>query len=628
MTVTVRATRTRGAVVPGSGQNFTVSFEGGPTPRTLTELYFGAIEVFAGRPVAFRSKREGRWVDLTHRDFSGQVQDLSIGLLELGVTPGDRVALLSENRPEWATADYACLAARCIDVPIYPTLPAKQAEYVLRDPAAVAVLASSGAQVKKVLAARDRLPALRHVIAFEADAVQPGVLGLDQVMARGRAARDRHPGWRETALEAGPDDVATLIYTSGTTGDPKGVMLTHGNIASNVTASLSLFDFSADECLSFLPLSHIFERMFGHYAMFHAGAVINYAESFETVPADMQARRPTVVAAVPRLYEKIFSRVLESARTSPAPRRRIFAWARKVGEAWADRAIAGGPIPVTLSLRHALADRLVFSKLRARTGGRIRLFISGGAPLSAEIARFFYAAGMPVVEGYGLTETSPVIAVNTPTHLRFGTVGRPLPLVEVRIAPDGEILTRGPHVMPGYFNKPEATAEVLEPDGWLHTGDIGTLDADGFLSITDRKKDLIVTAGGKNIAPQPIENLARTSKFVSNAVMLGDRRPFPIMLVVPNVESVKAWAAHQRITEAEPERLLALPEVRQKLEREVRKTLRDLAQYEMPKKLLLLTREFSVETGELTPKLSVRRRVVEDHHRAAIESLYAESHTS
>ena len=590
-------------------------------------MYFSAVDRFGARPVALRSKRDGRWVDLGYRELADRVQDLSIGLLELGVAPGDRVALLSENRPEWAIADYACLAARCTDVPIYPTLPSRHAEYILRDSSAVAILVSTPAQVDKVLAAKARLPALRHVIAFDRAAVREGVLGVEEVMARGHGARAAHAEWRARALAARPDDLATLIYTSGTTGDPKGVMLTHGNIASNVTMCLGLFDFSpADECLSFLPLSHIFERMFGHYMMFQAGVTINYAESFETVPADMQARRPTVMAAVPRLYEKIYGRVLESVRTSAAPRRRIFAWSRRAGEAWADRVIAGGRMPASLAVKRAIADRLVFARIRARTGGRIRLFISGGAPLAPEIIRFFYAAGLPIVEGYGLTETSPVIAVNAPGHVRLGTVGRPLPGVEVRTADDGEIVTRGPHVMRGYFDKPDATAEAIDEEGWFHTGDIGVLDGDGFLRITDRKKDLIVTAGGKNIAPQPIENLARSSKFVANAVMLGDRRPFPIMLVVPNLESVKGWAIEQRITVDDPELLLARPDVRQKIEREVRRALRDLAQFEMPKKLLLLTQEFSVETGELTPKLSVRRRVVEDRHREAIESLYAEAH--
>jgi len=580
---------------------------------------------FGSRPVALRTKRAGRWVDVGYRDMAERVQALSIGLQELGVGRGDRVAILSENRPEWAIADYACLAARCTDVPIYPTLPAKQAEYILRDSGAVAVMVSSAAQLEKVMKIRERLPALAHIIAFDDSATGPGVLRFEQLVDRGRAARERHPDWRASALEVAEDDLATLIYTSGTTGDPKGVMLSHGNIASNVTTSVGLFSFTAeDECLSFLPLSHIFERMFGHYCMFHAGVVINYAESVDTVPADMQQIRPQLMASVPRLYEKIYARVLDNVRTSSAHRKRIFAWAREVGERWAEATIARRPVSPALRLQRALADRLVFAKLRARTGGRIRFFISGGAPLSPDIARFFYAAGLPILEGYGLTETSPVMAVNTFKNHRLGTVGKAIPGVEIRIAHDGEIVTRGPNVMCGYFNKPQATAEAIDDEGWFHTGDIGLIDADGYLSITDRKKDLIVTAGGKNIAPQPIENLAKTSKFVASAVMIGDRRPFPIMLVVPNPAQVKGWAEHKGLPDGDLEQLLDHPDVRQKIEREVRMTLRDLAQFEMPKKLLILQEDFTVEAGELTPTLKVRRRIVEEHNRPAIEALYVE----
>ena len=575
--------------------------------------------------MALRAKRGGRWVDLGYRDLAERVRDLSVGLLELGLRRGDRVAILSENRPDWAVADYACLTARCADVPIYPTLPARQAEYILRDSGAVALMVSGAAQLEKVLGIRDRLPALRHIIVFDA-ATAAGVLPFEQVLERGRAARDRHPDWHASALAVAPDDLATLIYTSGTTGDPKGVMLSHGNIASNVTTCVELFSFTAeDECLSFLPLSHIFERMFGHYCMFHAGVVINYAESIDTVPANMLEIRPHLMASVPRLYEKIYARVLDSVRSSSPLRKRIFAWGREVGERWAEATIAGRPVPVGLRLQRALADRLVFAKLRGRTGGRIRFFISGGAPLSPDIARFFFAAGLPILEGYGLTETSPVMAVNTFRHHRLGTVGQAIPGVEIRIAPDGEIVTRGPNVMCGYFNKPEATAEAIDEEGWFHTGDIGLIDADGFLSITDRKKDLIVTAGGKNIAPQPIENLAKSSKFVSTAVMIGDRRPFPVMLVVPNAAQVKGWAEHKGLPDGDLEELLGHPDVRQKIEREVRMTLRDLAQFEMPKKLLLLAQDFSVEAGELTPTLKVRRRIVEARHRTAIEALYLET---
>jgi long-chain acyl-CoA synthetase len=570
-----------------------------------------------------RAKQGGQWMELSYRDLADRIQDLSIGLLELGIKPGDRVAILSENRPEWAIADYACLAARCTDVPIYPTLPAKQAEYNLADSGAVAVFVSGSQQLEKVLGVRERLPALRYIIAFDQEATGAGVSSLEQVYARGRAARARHTSWRADALGVKPSELATLLYTSGTTGDMKGVMLTHGNIASNVTTCCTLFSFTEqDECLSFLPLSHIFERMFGHYSMFNSGVLINYAENVDTVAADMQRWRPTLMASVPRLYDKIYSRVLEAVRAGPALKQRLFFWGKRVGERVVDLRLGRCRVPPFLAAQLWLADTLVFSKLRARTGGRIRFFISGGAPLSADIAKFFHAAGMPILEGYGLTETSPVIAVNTFKNLRLGTVGLVIPGVEVKIAADGEILTRGPNVMAGYYNKPQATADALDSGGWFHTGDIGLLDGDGFLRITDRKKDIIVTAGGKNIAPQPIESLAKTSRFVSSAVMLGDRRPFPVMLIVPNFENLSAWAAQEGIRSADSAALVALPEVQKKMEREVRTTLRDLAGFEMPKKFLLLPRDFSIEAGELTPKMSVKRKVVEQRHAAAIEGLY------
>jgi long-chain acyl-CoA synthetase len=573
-----------------------------------------------------RAKRGGEWFTLSYSELAQRVQDLSIGLLELGIRPGDRVAILSENRPEWAIADYACLTARFTDVPIYPTLPAKQIEFNLRDSGATAVLVSTREQLQKVLEIRDRLPALRHVIAFNVDARGKNVLSLDEVYARGRPARPQRLNWKTDALAVEPGDLATLIYTSGTTGEMKGVMLTHGNIASNVTTCCSMFSFSHDdECLSFLPLSHIFERMFGHYSMFHSGVLINYAEHVDTVAADMQKWRPTLMASVPRLYEKIYGRVLEQVRTSSRLRQGLFFWAKKTGEATVQRRLSGRALSPALALKYRLADRLVFAKLRARTGGRLRFFISGGAPLSADIAKFFHAAGMPILEGYGLTETSPVIAVNTFQHARLGTVGRPIPGVEVKIAPDGEVLTRGPHVMAGYYQKPGATGEVLDRDGWFHTGDVGQLDDAGFLCITDRKKDLIVTAGGKNIAPQPIERLAKTNKFVSNAVMLGDRRRFPIMLIVPNFQTLGAWATDQGISAGTAAALLGRAEVREKLEREVLTTLGDLAHFEIPKKFVFLPEDFSVEAGELTPTLKIKRRIVEQHHREAIEALYQET---
>jgi long-chain acyl-CoA synthetase len=597
-------------------------------PTTLTSLFFEAVDRFEGRPAAFRFKRQGQWVAISYSGFAERVAAASKGLKALGIHPGDRVAILSENCLEWAIADFACLTARAVDVPIYPTLTGPQIEHLLRDSGSRGVFLSTAAQLAKVKAIRGRLPALDWVAAFDPGLVSPEVTSLPSIETAGRDAGVDPARWRREALEVLPGDLATIIYTSGTTGEPKGVMLTHGNIASNVQAARTVLPVSAeDSCLSLLPLSHIFERMTGHYSMFAAGVLINYAQSIETVPADLLETKPTVVAAVPRLYEKIYAKALETALHGSPLKRAIFLWAKRTGEAWADLALASRPIPRGLALKRAIADRLVFRKIRARVGGRLKFFISGGAPLAADIARFFYAAGLPILEGYGLTETSPVITVNTLDALRLGTVGRPIPGVEVAIAPDGEILTRGPHVMRGYYHKPGDTAAAIDGAGWLHTGDIGELDQDGYLRITDRKKDLIATAGGKKIAPQPIEGLLRQNKFIANAVILGDRRKFPIALLAPNFAELETWARARGIPLGENPRaeLLANAEVTGHLEAEAKKHLRDLAQFEVPKRFLIVPREFSIETGELTPKLSVRRRVVEDHYRDQIEALYRQA---
>jgi long-chain acyl-CoA synthetase len=592
-------------------------------PRTLNDLFFGAMDRLGGRAAVLRRKHMGRWEDISGSAMLERVHDVSLGLRDLGVGPGDRVAILSENRPEWAIADYACLALRTADVPVYPTLPAKQIEYILRDSGAVAIFVSTKLQLAKILEIRRQLPALRHVIVFDDLAAVDGTLPFVDVAIRGRQARERFPDWRAEALAVQPPDLATIIYTSGTTGDPKGVMLTHGNIASNVVSSCKvLLLYDDDQCLSLLPLSHIFERMVGHYTMLHCGVTISYATSAETVAAEMTEVRPTFMAAVPRLYEKIYGRVLDAASSGSPVKKRLFFWAKRSAEIWLEYTLARRPVPGAVAFKKRVADRLVFGKLKQRTGGRIRFFCSGGAPLNPEIAKFFHAAGLPILEGYGLTETSPVIAFNTFDFLKIGTVGRPIPGVEVRIADDGEILTRGPHVMAGYYNKPDATREAIDAEGWFHTGDIGILDAGGFLRITDRKKDLIVTAGGKNVAPQPIENMVKTSKFVSSCVMLGDRRKFPIMIVVPNLDRLKAWAIHKGLIAPDERSLLALPDVGAKMDREVRKTLRDLAQFEIPKKLLLVATDFSVEGGELTPTGKVKRRVVERNYANQIEELY------
>jgi long-chain acyl-CoA synthetase len=595
------------------------------TAATLTRLFFDAVEQYARHPAAFRHKVAGVWVPVTHREAEARVRAVALGLRELGIRPGDRVAILAETRLEWALADYACLCARAADVPIYPTLPANQAEYMLRDSGACAVFCSTTAQFDKIREIRSALPALQHVIVFEPEARRDGAITLADLEAKGQAAAARYPRFRDEALAVEPGDLATLIYTSGTTGQPKGVMLTHGNIYSNVLASVEALRVSeGDSCLACLPLSHILERMVDYY-FFHVGVTINYAQAIDTIAQDLRDVRPTVFVAVPRLYEKVYGRVLERALTGPALKRRLFLWARRIGEQWTAHRLSSVSVPLGLAIRHAIADRLVFSKLRAATGGRIKLFVSGGAPLAAEIGRFFYSAGLVTTEGYGLTETSPVLTLNPITRPKFGTVGKPIPGVQVKIAPDGEILAKGPNIMLGYYNQPDATREAIDAEGWFHTGDIGEFDAEGYLKITDRKKDLIKTAGGKYIAPQPIENTVKLNKFVANAVVLGDQRKFPIILVVPNFDVLERWAAERSLGHAARAELIALPDVQAKMEREVMGGLRDLAKFEMPKKIVLLERDFTIESGELTPTLKVKRRAVEKNYKQLIDRVYAEA---
>jgi len=430
---------------------------------------------------------------------------------------------------------------------------------------------------------------------------------------------------RTRAGEVKGDDLATLIYTSGTTGEPKGVMLTHNNLASNVVAAEKAIPVLGpdDVALSFLPLSHSFERTAGYNFMLHSGATIAYAESVDKVPENMLEIRPTVMCSVPRLYEKMYARVNERVAAGPPLRQKIFRWAVGVGAEMFSHVVAHTTPGPLLKLQFAIADRLAFAKIKERTGGRLKLFVSGGAPLAREIAEFFGAAGLLVCEGYGLTETSPVITCNRPDNLRPGTVGLPLDGVEVKIAEDGEILSRGPHIMKGYFNKPEATAEAIDPEGWFHTGDVGHLDPDGFLVITDRKKDIIVTSGGKNIAPQPIENRLKTNAFFTEVVMIGDKRNYPTALVVPNFEALETWAAKTGLQAASREELVARPEVEQHVLGLMAELLSDIAQYEKIKKVTVLPTEFTQESGELTPTLKVKRRVIADRYRDQIERMYA-----
>lgn len=602
-----------------------------PQPGTITELFFSAVREF-DKPNAMLHKVGGTWTPISHRTVLERVRRVALGLRDFGLAPGDRVGILCENRPEWAIADYGCLTARLASVPLYPTLPAEQLPHILNDSGAAAVFVSTPAQAAKVAQVRAQCPGLRYVIGVDAGEADGCNLTMAELEQRGASLEspERTAEWEREATGVRPDDLATLIYTSGTTGAPKGVMLTHDNFHSNVIAARRSVPFDkTDVALSFLPLSHVFERE-GDYMFFSSGTSIAYVPSLDDVPQALQEVGPTMAMSVPRLYEKMYARVLENAKAGGAVKWRIFNWARGVANRWADEKLAGRTPGGALAWQYGLAQKLVFSKLQERTGGRMRYFVSGGAPLSPEINKFFYAAGLTILEGYGLTETSPVIAVNTPAAFRIGTVGRPIDGVEVKIvpypeaqAPDGLILTRGPHVMRGYYNSPQATRDAIDDDGWFNTGDIGRLE-DGFLRITDRAKDIIVTAGGKNIAPQPIENAVKTNKYVSQAVVIGDRRKFPVLLVVPNWETLEKWARAQNMLWTERGKLLADAQVVAMLEREIRGQLAGLAKYETPKKIALLEHDFTIERGELTPKLSVKRRVIDQSYKDVIDALYVD----
>jgi long-chain acyl-CoA synthetase len=596
----------------------------------LNELFCQAVA--ADKPGLLNYKRNGQWQALSAQELAERVRAAAMGLYALGVRAGDRVGLLSENRVEWTIADLGVLNCGAADVPIYATQAPKQVKYILQDAGVELLFISTQAQydrLREVLTSQVRLRAIISFEQIDTGAIGGRIMHFDEFLNWGRAAYDAEPELYETLRQSvSPTSLATLIYTSGTTGEPKGVMLTHGNLTSNVLLNFENSELKAHEvALSYLPFSHIFERN-AIYMYLRARCQIYYAESVDTVAQNLIEVRPHFMTSVPRMFEKLYARTLDKAEAGGKLQAALANWAFDIAKQWAQLASADQPLPLALKLKHQLADKLVLSKWRAALGGRIRVLVSGGAPLSLELAQIFYGAGLPIYEGYGLSESSPTISCNTPRAYRFGSVGKPARGVLVKIAADGEILAAGPNIMLGYYNRPDVTAETLETDAegrvWLHTGDIGHLDADGYLYITDRKKDLLKTSGGKYIAPQPIENAIKRSRFVNQVVVIGDERKFPAALIVPQIDLLKSYAELKKITYSDTQELLNHPKIVDLFERQVAKFTDDLSHFERIKAVALLPQELTIESGELTPTLKVKRRVVTEKNKELINRLYQE----
>lgn len=596
--------------------------------NTIPELYKFLTEEFGPKKGGYiiQRKVDNVYKGITYPELKAETDAFAFGLSALGLKSGDCMALISENRPEWVFSDFAMQMLGIINVPLYPSLTSDSIEYILNDSESKAIIVSTGFQLNKVQKILKNCKHLKHIIILnDHDDVNlsENLFTFKQIQDKGKNVQKNNPDLlRKSSAEIREDDVCTIIYTSGTTGEPKGVILSHENIISNVNAALDIFPIAKDDVfLSFLPLCHIFERMAGYYTALAAGCTIYYAESIEKVATNLQEAKPTLMTSVPRLFERIQSRIIKNVESQSPTKQKIFFWALGIGKEYA-AAQKKGSVPFSVILKHKVADKLVFHKLRERTGGRLRFFISGGAALSKELGEFFESVGIKIVEGYGLTESSPVIAANRPDDYKFGTVGKPLPGVEVKIAPDGEILARGPNIMKGYYKKKKETEETVI-NGWLHTGDIGAFDSDGFLMITDRKKHLFKTSAGKYIAPTPIENIFLTSKYIDQFVLIGDRRMFLSALIVPDYESLKEYADAHKIPYSSESDLTNNERIYKLIEDDMSKLQKQLANYERVRKFALLDKPFTIETGEITPSLKIKRKVVEEKYGEVIEKMYS-----
>ncbi len=602
---------------------------GSDEPRTINEMFNRAVQQRADQ-VMMSYKRDKQWLDLTGSELNHQVRNVTLALHQLGLRTGERVAILAESSPQWSVSDYSILANAAITVPIYPTQAVDQVEFILRNSGARILFVSSNKQLRRIQPAIDGLKSKERprLIIFE-EPQGNSLMSLVELDKLGAEERQRDPQlYDQLAAQSNPNDLATIIYTSGTTGEPKGVMLSHLNLISNVLRTGEVFDLHDDDvALSFLPLSHVFERTV-LYIYMAFGVHVCFARAVETVAEDLKEVRPTIVTAVPRLFEKIYATINKRAAEATPFKQKIFHRAIEDGRQFAVLKDQGKHIPIRLALEHKLMDRLVFSKWREAVGGRIRFFVAGGAALPPELAYIFLAAGMPILQGYGLTETSPVVSFNRPDANRIGTIGTTLPGVKVRAAEDGELLVSGDNVMQGYYKMSEETDRVLQRyrDGvWFHTGDIGTIDQDGYIRITDRKKDLIKTSLGKYIAPQPIENLIRGIPLVEQVIVIGNTRKYPSALIVPAFDALRAYAQSLNIETKDSAELTRHTRIIEYYKKKIDEVTKELEPHEKIKKIALLDQEFSVEGGELTPTLKVRRKFVEDKYRRVIDGLYPKS---
>ena len=596
--------------------------------KTIPELFkYMTLEYGKGKTKpALKEKRNGKYVDITYDELFEQTELFALGLATLGVKKDDKVAMISENRPEWVYTDMAILGLGAIDVPLYPISTADTVQFILDNSESVGVVVSNKFHLNKVLKVRKSLRKLKFIIVMndiDTSEYEDDVYTFKQVQEKGRAFKKEEPDYFIHALDrANENDLCTLIYTSGTTGEPKGVMLTHKNLMSNVHSVHQVIHVDeTDVFLSFLPLCHVFERMAGYYFPFSAGTTIAYAEGIEKIASNLLEVKPTVMTAVPRLFERMYSKIIRKMEKEPPKKRKIFDWSINVSKEWHRLKREGRSIPISLNLKYKTAKKLVLDKLYAITGGRLRFFVSGGAALPRDLGEFFEAAGILIIEGYGLTETSPVLTCNRENDYKFGSPGKVIPGVELKIASDGEILAAGPNIMQGYYKNKKETEAVMK-DGWFHTGDIGVFDAEGFLIITDRKKNLFKTTGGKYVAPTPIENMFLASKYIEQFVLIGDRRMYITALIVPDFEALKEYADAHRIPYKDPKELVKMKQIEDMLNKELAQFQKNLANFERVRKFTLLDKPFSVEDGELTPKLSVRRKVIEERYRDLIDEMY------